>query len=303
MRKNAGFATLLIIIVIGLALLQLGCGKDAAQAAAPSAISTPPASVASQPAAPPETTSVSGPLIVEHQVEIAAQRDGIVAAIHAQPGSRVKAGTVLATLDDRQISADLEAARAKTRSIAADLKNWEAEAKVLEADYQRAEKLWEAHVIPQEQLQHTQYKAESDKWDVLRVKEMLTNAQQNERSLELELEKTSIRAPFDSIVARRYVREGQQVAKGDKLFWVTAEAPLRLRFTLPERFLGHVKKGLQLPLTSPDVPDEIHTAKVIEISPVVDPASGTIEVLVELTGPPGQLRPGMTARLSLDNPR
>jgi membrane fusion protein (multidrug efflux system) len=227
----------------------------------------------------------------------------MIARIQAQPGSRVKAGTVLATLDDRQISADLEAARAKTRSIAADLKNWEAEAKVLEVDYQRALKLWEAHVIPQEQLQHTQYKAESDKWDVLRVKEMLTNAQQNERSLELELEKTSIRAPFDALVARRYVREGQQVAKGDKLFWVTAEAPLRLRFTLPERFLGHVKKGLQLPLTSPDVPDETHTAKVIEISPVVDPASGTIEVLVELTGPPGQLRPGMTARLSLDNPR
>jgi len=301
MRKNADFRTLLILI--GLALLQSGCQKDSAQAATPSGTTSPPAASATLPVPGSETTAVSGPLIVEHQVELAAQRDGVIAKIKIQPGSRVRTGDVLATLDDRQISADLEAARAKTRSTAADLKNWEAEAKVLETDYQRAQKLWEAHVIPLEQLQHTQYKAESDKWDVLRVKEMLTNAQQNERSLELELEKTTIRAPFDALVARRYVREGQQVARGDKLFWVTAEAPLLLRFTLPERFLGHIKKGLQLPLISPDAPSETHTAKVIEISPVVDPASGTIEVLVELTGPPGQLRPGMTASLSLDNPR
>jgi RND family efflux transporter MFP subunit len=246
---------------------------------------------------------VSGPLIVEHQVDIAAQREGTVANIEKETGATVKAGDLLALLDDRQISADLDAARAKTRSIAADLRNWEAEAKVLEADYQRAQKLWEAHVIPQEQLQHAQYKAESDQWDIIRVKELLANAQHNERSLELELEKTRIRAPFDGVVARRYVRQGQQLAKGDRLFWVTAEAPLRVRFTLPERFVGHVRRGQRLPVTSPDVPGETRTAKVTEVSPVVDPASGTIDVTLELAGPPGQLRPGMTARLTLENPR
>ena len=50
-----------------------------------------------------------------------------------------------------------------------------------------------------------------------RVEQLLVNAQQTERSLELEMEKTRVRAPFSGIVARRYVRDGQQVAKGDRL--------------------------------------------------------------------------------------
>jgi multidrug efflux pump subunit AcrA (membrane-fusion protein) len=36
---------------------------------------------------------------------------------------------------------------------------------------------------------------------------------------------------------------------------------------------------------------------------VVDPASGTIEILAELVGPAGNLRPGMTASVRIDNPR
>jgi len=292
----------LAVVVLGAAAFGLGCGKTPTPAAAaessPAAVAAP-----AQPTAGEDLLVVSGPLIVEHQVDVAAQRDGIVAKIEVEPGARVKAGDQLALLDDRQISADTEAARARTLSSEADLKNWEAEAKVMEADYERAQKLWDAHVIPEEQLQHAKYKAESEHWDIVRVRELLTNAQQTERSLALELEKTRIRAPFDGLVARRYVREGQQVTKGDRLFWVTAEAPLRLRFTLPERFLGRLKKGQELPLTSPDVPEETHLAKVIELSPVVDPSSGTIEVLLELAGSRGQLRPGMTASVHLENSR
>lgn len=293
------------LLVLTFAFFGAGCGKTPTPAAA--AESSPsagaPIAAPAQPSTAEAPPVVSGPLIVEHQVDVAAQRDGVLAKIEAEPGMRVKAGAALAQLDDRQISADMEAARAKTRSIEANLKNWEAEAKVMEADYERAQKLWEANIIPQEQLQHQKYKAESEQWEIVRERELLTNSQQTERSLELELEKTRIRSPFDGLVARRYVREGQQVARGDRLFWVTAEAPLRMRFTLPERFLGRLRKGQAFPLTSPDVPGETHTAKIIELSPVVDPSSGTIEVLLELASPTGQLRPGMTASVHLENPR
>jgi len=126
------------------------------------------------------------------------------------------------------------------------------------------------------------------------VTEQLNTAKQEEHSLELELEKTRVMAPFGGLVARRYVREGQSVAKGDRLFWVTEEGPLRVRFTLPERFIYRVKRGQLMPLTVPDLAAEKHAVKVVEMSPVVDPSSGTIEVLGELVGARGELRPGMT---------
>jgi membrane fusion protein (multidrug efflux system) len=163
--------------------------------------------------------------------------------------------------------------------------------------------LWNEKLLAEEQLQHAKYKAESDQWDILRVKEQLNTATQEEHSLELEVEKTRIMAPFGGLVARRYVREGQSVNKGDRLFWVTAEGPLRVRFTLPEKFLGRLKKGQELPITSPDLPTANHSAKIVELSPVIDPSSGTIEVLAEVIGPRGDLRPGMTVEVHIASPR
>jgi membrane fusion protein, multidrug efflux system len=246
---------------------------------------------------------VSGPIIVEHQIEVMSQRDGIVAKIFVDTGARVKAGALLAQLDDRQITANLEAARAKSRGIQADLKNWQSEAQVLKADYARAQNLWDLGLTSEEQLQHAKYKAESDQWDIKRVEESLNTARQDERSLEIELEKTKIIAPFQALVARRYLHEGQNVAKGDRMFWITAEGPLMMRFTVPENFFGRIKRGQLMEVNSADVPGETHTARVKQVSPVIDPSSGTFEVLVELTGDRGTLRPGMNANVRLENLR
>jgi RND family efflux transporter MFP subunit len=288
----------LAILTIGLGL---GCEDArpvvAAANASPSASPTPVAASAEP------VFIASGPLVVEDQVDVGAQREGIIATILAEPGTKVKKGQLLAQLDDRQVTANLEAARARTRSTAADLHNWEAETQVLDADLRRAEKMWEARLIPKEQIEHARYKTESDHWDVERVRELLLDAQASEHSLELELEKTRVVSPFDGVVARRYVRAGQKVNMGDRLFWVTAESPLRIRFTLPESFLGHIARGQRFELTSPDVDGQRWGASVIEISPVVDPSSGTIEVLCQLVGPTVGLRPGMSASVRIPNPQ
>lgn len=276
--------------------ISTSCTRSAAPVeAAPAPPATPPA-VANSSAPAAGTYTASGPIVVENQVEVAAQRDGVVVEILAEAGTHVRKGQLLAKLDDRQIVADLEAARAKSASIEADLNNWKAEAKVLEADLQRARKMWEAQLIPQEQYEHAQYKAEADQWDVKRVEHLLVNARDTEQSLELELEKTRITAPFDGIVARRYVRVGQTVTRGDRLVWVTSTGPLRVRFTLPSRFLSQMKVGQRLSLSVPDEnPAVERAAHVIQVSPVVDPGSDTIEVLAELSDAVQGIRPGMQA--------
>jgi RND family efflux transporter MFP subunit len=297
-------AAIFVLLVLISSLTIAACSDQRVESSAIPAQPSP-ATTTNPTATPIPTTDdallITGPLIVEHQLDVTTQREGIIATISADAGDRVKAGAVLAKLDDRQLASNLEAARAKTRSTAADLKNWEAEAEVLKADLVRAQRLWNEKLIAEEQLQHAQYKVESDKWDILRVKEQLNTAKQEEHSLELELEKTRITAPFSGLVARRYAREGQSVAKGDRIFWITAEGPLRVRFTLPERFVGRIKRNDQLALTSPDFPSERHQARIIAMSPVVDPSSATIEGLAELIGTHGELRPGMSVTLRIPN--
>ncbi len=298
-KKNSIYVALVLVVILPLA----ACSEKGTETASAAPGPTPARSATVPNPSPDSDFSVSGPLIVEHQLDVLTLRDGVVAKLLLDAGARVRTGDLLAQLDDRQLSADLEAARARTLSTEADLNNWKAEAKVLEVDYERARKMWDAQLITQEQLEHARFKAEADQWDVKRVEQLLVNARETERSLELELDKTRIRAPFPGIVARRYVREGQQVAKGDRLFWVTAEGPLRMRFTLPEKFIGQIKRGQQLPITVPDLPERVHPARVVEVSPVVDPSSGTFEVLVQLEGAPGALKPGMDANIHIENPR
>lgn len=291
-------------VLIAIALAFTGCNEtggnnNAVQAAAPALIQ--PTTTAGS--AKTEFFEVAGPIVVENQLEVLSQREGIVAAILADTGTRVRKGQLLASLDGRELKATRDAAEARLRSIEADVKNWEAETDVAKVDAQRSQKMFESDLITREQLEHDQYKLAASKFEVDRERENARNARETLRSLDLQLEKMQILAPFDGIVARRYIRVGEKVANGDRMFWVTATAPLRVRFSLPERFLGTVKRGQELPLTATAIPDEQFKAKVIQISPVVDPSSGTIDVLAEMVQPIGRLMPGMSATIRIPEPK
>lgn len=244
----------------------------------------------------------SGPIVVENQVDVLAQRDGVIAGIHAEPGTSVRRGQLLAQFDDRQLLAERDAAKAKVLSIGFDEKNWEAKVRMEEIDLERAEKMMAADLITKEQLDHQRFKLVASRNELEREKQDYLGAQDALRSLELEIEKTRIAAPFDGVVARRYIRAGQKVTKDGRLFWVTAVAPLQVRFTLPQNFLRKVKQGDEVDVSALDG-EQRYKARVIQVSPVVDPSSGTIEVLAQLAERADGLRPGMTANIFLEKAR
>ena len=296
--------------ILGLVMLTLvwtGCdsSKPVSVAAASPSTATPAAAPVSPPATagstPTDAIVASGPIVVENQLDVEALRDGVIVQILAQPGTAVRKDQLLAKLDDRQVSADLDAAAARVRALEANLENWNAETKVLQADRRRAEILYGDQVIAKEELDHAVYKEQADEYEVKRESESLNNAKDVLRSLQLEKDKTSVVAPFDGVVARRYVRVGQKVAVGDRLFWVTAMGPLQVRFTLPERFFGKVHEGMVLSVSSADIsPNSRYQARIVQLSPVVDPSSGMLEVLAQITGDKSELRPGMLVNIVIN---
>jgi len=289
---------LLVIAALAAVLASTACNSSNQP---PTVVAAPPPT-APAPAQPAEEKIfvATGPIVVENQVDVLALRQGVVSQIVTDVGQAVRKGDLLASLDDRQPTAERDAAAAKVRSVEADLKDWEAETGVAEADYRRAQAMHDAGINTQEALDHAHYKLIGSQFEIDKAKQDLSNAQNTLRVLELELEKTRICAPFDGIVARRYVRSGQSVAAGDRLFWVTAVAPLEVRFTLPEQHLGSIKKGQTVTVVSADIPSPVeHPARVLDVSPVVDPSSGTIEVRAQIEGAAEDLRPGMLARIRI----
>src|ERR1700735_2151715 len=92
------------LILLGAALLPgLACSQKSMEVAAAPAppVASSSAPVASIPASDNSFT-VSGPLTVEHQLDVLAQRDGVIAELKSEAGARVQAGDLLAQLDERQ---------------------------------------------------------------------------------------------------------------------------------------------------------------------------------------------------------
>jgi membrane fusion protein, multidrug efflux system len=282
-------------------VMQCGCNNETPPPSAVKASTT----VLQEPAPISANTKdyfeTSGPLVVENQVEVLAQREGFVSLLFAEVGQRVQKGQVLAQIDDRQLSADREAQEARVRSISADVKNWEAEARVLENDYQRDEEMFKAQLITAKQLEHSKYKLIGAGYQLERERQNEKNAVAALRSIDLELEKTRIMAPFAGVVARRYIRQGARVQANDRMYWVTATAPINVQFTLPEMFLGKISPGQNVVVIA--VSGVKNNARVRLVSPVADPSSGTIEVMAELTDAPPTLMPGTNAIVRVSKPR
>jgi membrane fusion protein, multidrug efflux system len=302
MRKFSPYGSALLV-AFGLTGLLCGCSSTPTPAGAAAAVPKPAVETTASTQPGPTDYIASGPIVVENQVDLAAQRDGVVAQVLIETGAAVKKGQILAQLDDRQLAADKDAAAAKARSMEADLKNWESSAQVAQTQRDRSEQLWAAHIIAKSEEEKAKYQYDATEFEVERQREDVKVAQETLRSLELEVEKTRITAPFDGVVARRYIRAGQEVAKNDRLFWISAVAPLRVKFALPETYLGRVRKGTELIVVTSATPADLHNARVVLVGPVVDPSSDTIDITADLQGSVADLRPGMTANIRLKNPQ
>jgi membrane fusion protein, multidrug efflux system len=285
-----------LVMIVSAAFGLCSCTADKSAAAAPSPSMNTSAATSASAERPLE---VSAPVLVENQIEVLAQRDGVISSLAVDADTRVAKGQLLATLDDRQLVAERDAAAAKMRAIAADVKNWEADQQIVEMDLNRDDEMFKANLITRKQLEHSRTKLEGTKYEVERERQNYLNAEANLKALELELEKTRIVAPFSGVVARRYVRAGQRVAASDKLFWVTATEPLLLRFSVPEGYAAKIKRGQSVTVLAPAASSGEFRAAITMVSPVVDPGSGTIDVQAKLISPTAGLLPGMTAIVRL----
>jgi RND family efflux transporter MFP subunit len=296
----ASFATALM-------LASLGCTSNSAQVSAAAMPAASPVHAATpkpdKVVPPPEWIVVSGPVTVEQQLDVVALRSGVIVALSADVDSVVQKNQLLGRLDGRQLEADRSAAQYKAQSLDSDLKNWESELHVREADMRRAEAMRKEGINTQEAYDHSRYDLTASQYEVERQRDEMLGAEANLKSLDLELEKTKLIAPFNGIVSQRYVRLGQYVTIGDKLFRVIGRSPLEVRFTLPGTDLALLKRGdLVTVSTTPDF-QQITTAAVTHISPVVDPGSGTVEVTALLKQKLPGLQPGTIASIRIASER
>lgn len=296
-----GRVGLALLLVVGLAAA--ACGGDAgtqsptaaAQTTAP--VATPaPAAVPDAGGPAPDIVSV---LSVEHEVDLLAQRDGVVTEIAQDEGSRVRAGVLLGRLDDRDLKAELARDQANLQVAESNVKYNEAELKARQAAYRRAQEMFRLGLNSEAELEEAEFRAKGVEYDLQSWHAQVDKAKAEIRLIEVELDKTRLQAPFDGVVARRYIRVGQTVQKGDKCFRLSQLGPLQVRFLVPETTSHRPQRGDAVHVIPLSDSQRVYQAKIIKVSPVVDAASGSYDVTAQLTEKDvSELRPGMSVRVA-----
>lgn len=269
--------------LLAAALAIAACGDDAPApaAAVPAAepadtvgladTAEPHALVSEEPPAAEVRLALPAQLYVEHDAALYARSPGIIESIFVDLGSRVAAGGLLARLE----SADQTIALAQARERHANARQ--------QAERNRALKI--AGVVTQ---------ADSERVE-LEFREAELALQQAQRDYDL----TRVVAPFGGVVTSRIARVGRLVSPGDSLFRLTALAPVLAAVRVPEASAFGVKIGAEGTVEGPR--GERARARVIRASPVIDPASGTREVVLQLIGG-DRLPPGSAVTVQLAAP-
>lgn len=209
-------------------------------------------------------------LEAENEVDLVARIAGPITRLAVEEGDLVSRGQLLALIDDREAQARAEVSRVAHQEA--------------QLAFQRSEKLFEGGLISSEEYEQARSLVET------------TAAQLEEDQLQVGY--TRLTAPFAGRIVVRYVDFAQQVNVGDAVFRLSDFTPLLAPIQVPERELPRIAPGQSAYLQLESFPGERFSAQVQRIRPVVDSATGTVRVTLEVDGQ-GKLRPGMFARVFL----
>lgn len=212
----------------------------------------------------------NGTLEAESEVDIVARSAGPIVELRAEETMAVRKGQLLARLDQEEIASRLEVSRVALEEA--------------ETAFERAETLQRANLISSEAFDQARSRVEA--------------ARAEFRGNEIQMAYTQIRAPFSGLIVERYVKFAENVAVNQPLFRLSDFDPLLCPIQVPERDLPRLAVGQPAYLTVDAWPDERFEARVLRLSPVVDAATGTVKVTLEVEAA-GKLRPGMFGSIFL----
>lgn len=215
--------------------------------------------------------STTATLEAEEEAMVVAKVRGVVQKLNVEEGDYIRKGQVMAQMEDEQL--EIEASRAKATMDR------------LYNDYQRNKELYERNLVSAEQYENSKFEYESQKAEY-----ELAN---------LKLEYTQIKAPITGVVSQRMIKVGNMVNTDEEVFKVTDFDPLLAVLHVPEHEMNKLRKGQTSVIRVDAIKDQTFTGKVLRISPVVNPETGTFKVTIAITDESGQLKPGMFGRVRI----
>lgn len=270
MLKNTKGKTGLLVTMGSLLIIALGCSKPEAT----SGMRRPPMPVETVRA---ESRTIAdrfeavGTIKADDAVSIVSEIDATILSLPFKEGQHIKAGQLIARLDDSQLAAEVS----------------------------RAEALRDKSKITYERTKTVVTQNAGTPQDLDNAAAELKVADANLALAKARFAKTRIVAPFDGIIGVRQVSVGTFLRAGQKIVEIANLDNIRVGFSVPEGYLTRLERGSEVTVFTPAHEDQKVKGRIFAIEPVVDPDTRSGQVIARVPNPGENFYPGMSANISV----
>ncbi len=209
-------------------------------------------------------------ILPDEEVDLAFETSGKITHIHFSEDTAVRKGELLAKINDEPLQAQL--------------KKLEAQVKLSEDRLYRQSELLERDAVSREAYEQAQTNLAMLQADIDLVK--------------AHIAQTELRAPFDGVIGFRHVSEGAYVSPSTAVARLVKIQPLKLSFSIPERYMNAVSRGTRIRFTVRGLLDTFE-ADVYAVSSEIELNTRQLDVKALFPNSRLQLMPGRSAAVDI----
>jgi len=210
----------------------------------------------------------TGTILPNEQIDLRSEISGIVTGIYFQEDKPVKKGALLVKIYDKDLKAKLDKINIQI--------------KLAEEDEARKRKLIDIEGISTEEYD----KAVS----------LVNTLKADAALLQSDLSKTEIRAPFSGRIGLRQISVGSYVSPATLIATLQEINPVKIEFSIPEKYVSTVKKGSEIEFTLTDNKKQF-TGKVYASSTSIDLNTRTLTLRAIAPNSSNELTPGAFVKI------
>src|SRR6202521_1373878 len=248
----------------------------------------------------------SGYVVARRQATVASKITAKMVELDIEEGDHVKAGQIIAKLDDTNIRAALNQASAQLDYAKASLTETQVNLTNAQRDYDRQKSLVQSHYVSQAAVDNSQTAVDAlraqlatQRSNVDVVARAMSVAQRN-------LDDTIVRAPFSGIVTVKAAQPGEMVSPISAgggftrtgIGTIVDMDSLEIQVDVNENFINRVRPAQQASAKLNAYPDWQIAAHVIAVIPTADRSKGTVTVRIALDQKDARILPEMGVRVS-----
>ena len=243
--------------------------------------------------------TVVGNLIGETTVSVAPRAAGRLQEVYVRLGDRVGTGQRIAKVEDYELLEQLKQQEAAQEVSLATIRQREADLALAKTNVDRNRSLFERQLLPKQTLDDNEarYQSAQAQLDLARAQAQQSKARLDE--LKINLANTIITSPVNGFISRRMVDPGASVGQNAPVVEVVDISRVRLIANVVEKDLKQLQTGDVTRVGVDAFPGETFMGRIARVSPVLDPATRTAPIEIEIPNPTYRLKPGMYARVGI----